>query len=111
MATESESFFVDHFLQLTERTPYPWQRKLFLSFIAPPTTPWPEVVDLPTGAGKTAVLYIWLLALAWSIRTRTFGVPRRLAWIVNRRVVVDQVTTELEKLLKHLNDAAPESAE
>ena len=111
MPAESESFFIDHFLRLTERTPYPWQKKLFLSFIAPSTTPWPEVVDLPTGAGKTSVLYVWLLALAWSIRAGTFGVPRRLAWIVNRRVVVDQVTTELVELLKRLDGAASESTE
>jgi len=103
MATESESFFEHHFIQLTNQKPYPWQKKLFLSFIAPATTPWPEVVDLPTGAGKTSVLYVWLLALAWSIRSRTFGVPRRLAWIVNRRVVVDQITTELEDLLRQIN--------
>jgi len=111
MAVESESFFVDHFIRLTERTPYPWQKKLFLSFITPTTTPWPEVVDLPTGAGKTSVLYVWLLALAWSIRIKTFGVPRRLAWIVNRRVVVDQVTTELEDLLGSINDEASENLE
>src|SRR5439155_955803 len=53
----------------------------------------------PTGSGKTAVLQIWLLALAWSIRTGALGVPRRLAWVVNRRVVVDQVTEEAEALV------------
>ena len=100
MAAEAESFFDGCFFRLTGRTPYLWQRKLFLRFIGPS---WPEVVDLPTGAGKTAVLYVWLLALAWSIQARTFRVPRRLAWIVNRRVVVDQVTAELEVLLTRLD--------
>jgi CRISPR-associated endonuclease/helicase Cas3 len=108
MATESESFFIDNFLRLTKQHPYPWQRKLFLSFSAPITEPWPEVVDLPTGAGKTSVLYVWLLALAWSIRTETHGVPRRLAWIVNRRVVVDQVTSEVETLLEQIHASESE---
>src|SRR5665213_1901037 len=99
MAAESESFFIDNFHHLTTRQPYPWQTKLFLRFSAPSTEPWPEVVDLPTGAGKTSVLHVWLLALAWGIRTKTYGVPRRLAWIVNRRVVVDQMTSEVETLL------------
>lgn len=99
MVNESERVFADDFLRFTEQPPYPWQKKLFQRFIAPTTEPWPEVVDLPTGAGKTSVLYVWLLALAWSIRTGTFGVPRRLAWIVNRRVVVDQITSEVETLL------------
>jgi CRISPR-associated endonuclease/helicase Cas3 len=106
MAEESESFFIDNFLHLKEQQPYPWQRKLFLRFSAPSTEPWPEVVDLPTGAGKTSVLYVWLLALAWSIQTKTYTVPRRLAWIVNRRVVVDQVTSEVETLFKQI-DASP----
>jgi CRISPR-associated endonuclease/helicase Cas3 len=108
MATESEAFFIDHFLQLAKVQPYPWQRKLFLRFSAPSAEPWPEVVDLPTGAGKTSVLYVWLLALAWSIRTKTYGVPRRLAWIVNRRVVVDQVTAEVENLLKQIHASQSE---
>jgi CRISPR-associated endonuclease/helicase Cas3 len=111
MGAESEAFFADYFVKLTARPPYPWQRKLFSSFIAPATEPWPEVVDLPTGAGKTSVLHVWLLALAWSIRAETFSVPRRLAWIVNRRVVVDQVTAEVEEILKRLADKCSETAE
>jgi CRISPR-associated endonuclease/helicase Cas3 len=107
MAAESESFFINNFLRLTKQQPYPWQKKLFLQFSASPRGLWPEVVDLPTGAGKTSVLHVWLLALAWSIRAETYGVPRRLAWIVNRRVVVDQVTSEVEALLREI--AAPES--
>ena len=108
MAEESESFFIYNFHHLTTRQPYPWQVKLFVRFSAPSTEPWPEVVDLPTGAGKTSVLHVWLLALAWSIRTKTYGVPRRLAWIVNRRVVVDQVTTEVETLLSRINASQSE---
>ena len=107
MVAESESFFINNFLRLTKQQPYPWQKKLFFQFSASPRGLWPEVVDLPTGAGKTSVLHVWLLALAWSIRAETYGVPRRLAWIVNRRVVVDQVTSEVEALLREI--AAPES--
>lgn len=53
---------------------------------------------MPTGAGKTAVLWIWWLALAWSRKQKTNGVPIRLAWVVNRRVVVDQITEEVKDL-------------
>ena len=41
------------------------------------------------------------IALAWSLKSGLPGVPRRLAWVVNRRVVVDQVTTEVQELLEH----------
>jgi len=98
MASDLEDFFEGYFKELTGRTPYVWQRKLYAQ-MAGGAVDWPEVLDLPTGAGKTSVLHIWLLALAWSVRCGRFDVPRRLAWIVNRRVVVDQVTSDVESLV------------
>lgn len=88
-------FFTDYFERLKGTAPYPWQKKLFEQIVS---GNWPQVVDMPTGAGKTAVLWIWWLALAWSKQHGTNGIPIRLAWVVNRRVVVDQVTTEVEQL-------------
>lgn len=94
------SFFQEAFYRLSSnRTPYPWQLQLFLDLTS---GAWPRQVPLPTGTGKTAVLQIWLLALAWSLRQGAGGIPRRLAWVVNRRVVVDQVTKEAEALLERL---------
>lgn len=89
-------FFAEGFERLTSNKPYLWQTKLFEDVI---NGDWPEVIPLPTGAGKTSVLYVWLLALVWSLRHGGTGVPRRLAWVVNRRVVVDQVTEEIRGLI------------
>jgi CRISPR-associated endonuclease/helicase Cas3 len=102
MEPECEGFFRHNFERLTGTRPYVWQRKLFASMAAPESE-WPEAIDLPTGAGKTSVLHVWLLALAHSIRAGTHHVPRRLAWVVNRRVVVDQVTAEVEALVRPVN--------
>lgn len=44
------------------------------------------------------MIHVWLLALASGAK-----VPRRLVYVVNRRTVVDQTTTEVEKL----RDALP----
>ena len=100
MESDRGSFFEQAFHRLnSDRTPYPWQRRLFLEMT---DSKWPQVVPLPTGSGKTSVLQIWLLALAWSLREETGSIPRRLAWVVNRRVVVDQVTQEAEELKKRL---------
>ncbi len=96
MSTDPIQFFTEVFVSLTGRAPYPWQLQLFLDIVA---GRWPQVLNLPTGSGKTAVLQIWLTALAWSLQNDTSGVPRRLAWVVNRRVVVDQVTAEVEALV------------
>lgn len=54
----------------------------------------PAEISLPTGLGKTSVMTLWLLALSAS----PMRVPRRLVWVVNRRVVVDQATEDAEKL-------------
>jgi CRISPR-associated endonuclease/helicase Cas3 len=64
---------------------------LFQQFVA---GVFPSSCNLPTGLGKTAVVAIWLIALA-AAPDRT---PRRLVYVVNRRTVVDQTTTEAEKL-------------
>jgi CRISPR-associated endonuclease/helicase Cas3 len=105
MHVDPKQFFANEFESLTGHVPYLWQIQLFLDIIS---GCWPEMVPLPTGFGKTAVLHIWLIALAWSIGAGTGGVPRRLACIVNRRVVVDQVTEEAWDLLNDGLDRSPE---
>jgi CRISPR-associated endonuclease/helicase Cas3 len=98
MSIDPERYFDKYFSSLSgHKAFYPWQKKLFLQIAS---GNWPQIVHLPTGAGKTSVLHIWLLALAWSLDEKVHGVPRRLAWVVNRRVVVDQVTEEAESLIK-----------
>jgi CRISPR-associated endonuclease/helicase Cas3 len=82
--------FEHDFQVVTGNPPFPWQRALYERFIA---EDFPHTCDLPTGLGKTSVLAIWLLALANNAR-----LPRRLVFVVNRRTVVDQATTDAERL-------------
>lgn len=98
--TESDAWFLDKwFPYLTGNCPFVWQRELFGRFLE---GEFPEAVTAPTGMGKTSVMPIWLLALA---RTGGRGpVPRRLAWIVNRRVVADQATSDAERLRGRLEE-------
>ena len=91
--------FEDNFFQLTKKRPYPWQRKLFEDLLGKKEN-WPSVITAPTGAGKTSLMPIWLIALAQQAASGEQPVlPRRLVWVVNRRVVVDQATDEAKKLL------------
>lgn len=83
------------FKALTGFAPYNWQIQLFESFTS---GNFPQYLSLPTGAGKTSVIPIWLLALAHA----PLVVPRRIVWIVNRRVVVDQATQEAEQIRENL---------
>ncbi len=69
METGPRQYFEHFFAKLTGRHPYPWQRKLFLEIVG---GRWAQILSLPTGAGKTAVLHIRVLALAW----RKTAIPR-----------------------------------
>src|SRR5579884_4465 len=97
-------WFSHFFAKLSGFEPYPWQTVLFRELLESRN---PEELCLPTGLGKTAVMHVWLLALAWEIvhPPRKQAVPRRLVWVVDRRVVVDQATEEAELLAKGIKEA------
>lgn len=76
-----------------------WMSRMFLRLVSGQP---PSLVDLPTGSGKTDIIVIWLIALAWYARDRSnrTPIPRRMVWVVNRRVLVQQVF-ELAELLNN----------
>lgn len=84
------------FRQFGGHDPYPWQVRLYERFMAGDI---PDVLDIPTGLGKTSIIPIWLIALA-SARDQGAGmhVPRRLVYIVDRRVIVDQATNDARRI-------------
>src|SRR5215467_7837416 len=93
-----ESEFDTAFKLLTGNPPFPWQSALYQRFCA---GDFPASCNLPTGLGKTAVVAIWLIALA----NHPDRLPRRLVYVVNRRTVVDQTTNEVEKYRGNLHAA------
>jgi CRISPR-associated endonuclease/helicase Cas3 len=92
------SAFDEQFAALTGFEPLRWQRRLFKRLVDGDV---PATLDLPTGLGKTSVIAIWLIARAHGAK-----LPRRLAYVVDRRAVVDQATEEAEKLRKALEGEA-----
>ena len=76
--------------------PFHWQVRLLNSFLS---SELPDVVDIPTGLGKTSVMALWLIALAEGA-----NLPRRLVYVVDRRAVVDQATRFAERLRTNLRD-------
>ena len=88
--------FDDAFARLSGHSPFPWQRRLFHGLCEGSV---PPAVDIPTGLGKTAVMACWLLA-----RANGAPLPRRLIYVVDRRVVVDQATKIAEDIRDRLDD-------
>ncbi len=74
--------------------PFRWQKRLLKRLLKESI---PEIVDIPTGLGKTSVMALWLIALAEGAR-----LPRRLVYVVDRRAVVDQATRYAERLRANL---------
>lgn len=104
--TECKYLFAKRFEALTGNAPFLWQECLFQWFLS--DTILPADVSLPTGTGKTSIMAIWLLALAEksSADSSQNSIPRRLVWVVNRRVVVDQATNEVEQIRRRVNNPA-----
>ena len=73
-------------------------RRLCFTGFLDPSRDLPTKLDIPTGLGKTSAVTIWLVALA----LRPDLIPRRLIYVVNRRTVVDQTTTEVLRLCEAL---------
>ncbi len=66
------------------RKPFPWQVALLESTLAAGC--WPGVIDVPTGLGKTSVLDV---AVFLAAMRRDLG-RRRMFFVVDRRIVVDE---------------------
>lgn len=84
--------FAAFFRDIHGEEPFPWQQRLMAHVLNHQT--WPKVVDLPTGVGKTAVLDI----AVFSIAAQPDVAPRRIVFVIDRRIVVDQVYSRAEKI-------------
>ena len=124
------SDFTDFFTELwgADRRPFAWQLALVDRVLAASTSTesspgcqpcygdeqprtWPDAIALPTGAGKTACIDIAVFALAvqsqWASadRDRKLTAPRRIFFVVDRRVIVDEAFERARRLAAKLEIA------
>jgi len=87
--------------------PFPWQRML-VDRIA--ENGWPEGIDLPTASGKTACIdaAVCLLAMGEEEGRLPLDHParRRIFFVVDRRIVVDEAFERAKRLAEKLNEAS-----
>ena len=76
------------FRKCTGKEPFPYQKRLAEGA-------WPDLIDVPTGLGKTAAI-----VLAWLWRQLHDDAPRRLVYCLPMRSLVTQTYEECEKWLK-----------
>lgn len=79
--------------------PFPWQMRL-VERLFETNGEWPRLLDLPTGSGKSSTVDIAVYTLAAGL-----PVPRRIVFVVDRRVIVQQSAEHARHLARLLADS------
>ena len=109
MASLTASDFPAFFEAVHGFSPFPWQTRLAsgVAEAVPGTRPWPEVLALPTASGKTCCIDIAVFALAVQA-DRPAGdrtAARRVFFVVDRRIIVDEAYEHACRLAARLSEA------
>ncbi|MDE0217949.1 MAG: type I-U CRISPR-associated helicase/endonuclease Cas3 [Spirochaetaceae bacterium] len=97
----SSTDFAMFFQAIHGHTPFPWQQSLVERLDREDC--WPDVLDLPTGAGKTAALDAAVFHLAMRADTPS-AAALRIVLVVDRRLVVDDAYERAHKIERALTD-------
>ncbi|HUZ25194.1 MAG TPA: hypothetical protein VMV07_15675 [Streptosporangiaceae bacterium] len=82
------------------RTPFAWQERLLDTLLV--YRRWPDQIAAPTGAGKTSAIDVHVFAVALTAGDDGPRLPRRLAMVVGRRVLVDDQYERAQALARAL---------
>lgn len=94
--------FPDFFKEIHGHEPFPWQQRLLRQLVE--YGEWPNTLDLPTGSGKTAAIDIAVFHLALEAdREQARRAPVRIAFVVDRRLIVDDAFTRAQGLARALD--------
>lgn len=97
--------FATFFMDVHGYPPFPWQKRLAAQVARDRV--WPDMLDLPTGSGKTAAIDVAVFHLALEAdRAAERRAPVRIAFVVDRRIVVDDASARAERIAKSLATAS-----
>lgn len=88
--------------------PFPWQERLATIVFE---DGWPENIQMPTGAGKTAAIDIAVYHLALEAHDENRSAPIRIFYTIDRRVVVDQTYRHTQEIVEGLQTALSDPLE
>ena len=84
--------------------PFPWQTELAKEVLKKGR--WPSLLDLPTGAGKTAAIDIAVFHLAFEAENgHKRRAPLRILFVIDRRIVVDAAFERAKKIAAALRSS------
>jgi CRISPR-associated endonuclease/helicase Cas3 len=102
--------FSDFYSALWDHAPFQWQRDLAQRVLSNASAPWPQAIALPTASGKTACIDIAVFALAVQADGLAPGqplaAPRRIFFVVDRRVIVDEAYERARKIADRMRGAS-----
>ena len=95
--------FAAFFGEVHGHAPFPWQRVLLERVAAEGV--WPDKLDLPTGAGKTAAIDVAVFHLALEAsRGAARLAPVRIVFVVDRRLVVDDAFERARRIERAIRE-------
>lgn len=110
--------FSDYFQAVHGYRPFRWQERLAKHVCR---GAWPQYIKLPTSSGKTAAIDIAVFALAFQAANSNrsdsvMSSPRRIFFVVDRRIIVNEAYRRARRVAEKLRDALrtarqPESAD
>lgn len=103
--------FAEFYRHVHGHAPFPWQEALTERVLGEGS--WPSLVDVPTGLGKTSMLDVAVFVAAATAEhrgTERVG-RRRILFVVDRRVVVDEAFEHAEKVADAINAGSSEPAD
>src|SRR5262249_24054015 len=96
----AEGEFGDFFEAVHGTRPFPWQERLAAQVCR---AGWPEALDVPTGAGKTAAIDLAVFHLALAAPDGAGRrAPVRILFVVDRRLVVDDAYERARRIADRL---------
>ena len=95
MMALKQSDFERFFTEVHNHPPFEWQKKLADEVFK---NGWPKMLDMPTASGKTSVIDIAVFHLALESLKTDRRAPMRVAFVVDRRLVVDGAFDHATKL-------------